>query len=319
MIAITLLRLRRASLIPVVAAICGGSGLAACAAAASGGGGTLRAEQLDDRIRVTVDGRLVTEYRYAPEQKYPYFYPVVGPRSGQSVTTESSEPYPHHHSLFFGSDYVNGGNYWQDELSRGQIVAQETRIVRAAGDQVEFEQTSLWSRPGAESPFRDERTIRISSPTPDVHIIDFDITLTPLLDVHIRKTNHSLFAARMVPALSVDSGGTLVNSRGGKSAEGTFGQEAEWADFYGSRGGVVEGLAIFNHPQNHWTPPPWFTRDYGFFSPTPFNWLEEGVHLPRGEPLRLRYQVVVHGGNTEEARIAERYRAYASGDPHPAR
>jgi len=287
--------------------------LPACAPAA-GSGRTLRAEQLEDRIRVTVDGELLTEYRYARDQKYPYFYPVVGPRSGQSVTTETSEPYPHHHSLFFGSDRVNGGNYWQDSLSRGQIVAQETRIVEAEGEEVVITQSNLWSRPGAESPFRDERTIRISSPSEDVNVIDFEITLVPLMDVRIEQTNHSLFSARMVPALSVDSGGTLVNSRGAKSEEGTFGQVAEWADYYGSRNGVVEGLAIFNHPANPWSPPPWFTRDYGFFSPTPFNWMEEGhLDFAEGEPLRLRYRVIVHGGTTEEARIADLYNDYAGG------
>lgn len=295
--------------VPSVAAL---AVLGGCAAATPTGR-SLEAVELDDRIRVTVDGRLVTEYRYAEGQKYPYFYPVVGPRSGESVTTETSEPYPHHHSLFFGSDFVNGGNYWQDELSRGQIVAQETRLVRASGPEIEFSQTSLWMRPGAEPPFRDERTIRVSSPSDDLRIIDVDITLTPLIDVRIEKTNHSLFAARMAPALSVDSGGTLVNSRGGRNAEGTFGQEAEWADFWGVRNGVPEGLAILNHPGNRWTPPPWFTRDYGFFSPTPFNWFAEGhLDLPRGEELRLRYRVVVHGGSTEDARIADIYREYAA-------
>ena len=114
----------------------------------------------------------------------------------------------------------------------------------------------------------------------------------------------------MVPALSVDSGGTLVNAHGGTSAEGTFGVEAEWADFYGERGGVVEGLAIFDHPENRWAPSPWFTRDYGFFSPTPFEWLEDGLELAQGEPLRLRYRVIVHGGTTQEAGIAGLYAEY---------
>ena len=201
--------------------------LSGCAAAQSSGGTVLQAVQLEDRVRVTAGNRLITEYKYADDQKYPYFYPVIGPRSGQSVTTETSQPYPHHHSLFFGSDFVNGGNYWQDGLERGRIVAQETRIVRAQGAEVEFTQTSLWMRPGAEPPFRDERTIRISSPSPDINLIDFDVTLTPLIDVRIEKTNHSLFAARMVPALSVDSGGTLVNARGDRSEDGTFGKEAD--------------------------------------------------------------------------------------------
>lgn len=286
-----------------------------CVHASAAGGPRLEAVQLDDRVRVTIDGQVFTDYKYARDQKYPYFFPVVGPRSGQSVTTESSQPYPHHHSLFFGADFVNGGNYWQDELSRGQILPQETRLVRSSGDAVELVQTSLWSRPGAESPFRDERRIRITAPSPELRVIDFDVTLTALIDVHIQKTNHSLFAARMAPALSVDSGGTLVNAHGARNAAGTFGQTAPWADFWGSRGGVVEGLAIFNHPANRWSPPPWFTRDYGFFSPTPLNWLENGVHLPRGDTLRLRYRVVVHGGDTQQARIDALYDEYAATGP----
>ena len=271
----------------------------------------VRAERLDDRVRVTVGGKLFTEYRYAATQKYPYFYPVVGPRSGISVTTESSQPWPHHRSLFFGSDKVNGGNYWQDELSRGQIVSREIRVEQAEGSAVEFTQVNLWVRPGAESPFRDTRRIRITAPSPDVRLIDFDVTLTALIDVRIEKTNHSLFAARMAPALSADSGGVLVNAQGERDEKATFGKASPWADYWGRRGGVAEGLAIFNHPDNPWSPPPWFTRNYGFFSPTPFNWLEnDQLNLPAGRNLRLRYRVVVHAGGTEEARIAELYQQY---------
>ena len=290
--------------------------LAGCAPSAVGQGGTsaetVRAERLEDRVRVTVGGELFTEYKYADDQKYPYFYPVVGPRSGRSVTTESSNPWPHHHSLFFGSDRVNGGNYWQDGLERGRIVEQETRIDRAEGSAVEITQVNVWSRPGAESPFRDTRRIRISAPSPEVRLIDFDVTLTPLIDVTIEQSNHSLFAARMVPGLSVDSGGTLINANGERAEKDTFGKAAPWADYWGRHHGVVEGLAIFNHPGNRWSPPPWFTRNYGFFSPTPFNWMEGGkLELKPGNELRLRYRVVVHGGDTSEAGIAEQYRRYA--------
>jgi hypothetical protein len=277
----------------------------------AGLGAQVRAEQLADRVRVTVDGETFTEYRYRPHQKYPYFYPVVGPRSGSSVTTESSQPYPHHQSLFFGLDRVNGGNYWQDGLERGQIVPERTRVLQASGEAVEIEQVNLWKRPDAESPIRDTRRIRISAPSADLRVIDFDITLTALLDVHVEKTNHSLFAARMVPDLAVTAGGTLVNALGDRGERETLGKPAPWADYWGTRDGVTEGLAILEHPENPWGPSPWFTRDYGFFSPTPLNWLEDGLRLARGEDLRLRYRVVVHGGTAEEARIAELYRQYA--------
>lgn len=273
----------------------------------------LRAEQLPDRIRVLVDGALFTEYKYADDQKYPYFYPVRGPRSGESVTTESSEPYPHHHSLFFSCDKVNGGNYWQEGLERGRIVARETRLEQAAGEAVVFTQTSLWERPDAPAPFRDHRRVRISAPSPELRLIDFEISLVPLVDVRIENTNHALFSARMTPELSVTSGGTLVNAQGDRSEDGTWGERAPWADYWGDRGAGAEGLAILTHPDNRWYPAPWFTRNYGFFSPTPMNWLEGGhLDLPRGEPLRLRYRVVVHAGSTQEAGIEQLFKDYVA-------
>lgn len=305
-------RVGRSGVLPALATAL----LASCGALAVTAGGSapeqLRAELLEDRVRVTVGGALFTEYRFAEGQKYPYFFPVLGPRSGRSVTTESSQPYPHHHSLFFASDKVNGGNFWQDQLSRGRIASQDVRVERAEGSAVEFVQTNLWVRPGADPPFRDTRRIRVTAPSPDVRLIDFEVTLVPLQRVRIEQTNHSLFAARMAPELSVDSGGTLVNARGERGEKGTFAKPSPWADYWGERAGVAEGLAILNHPGNRWSPPPWFTRDYGFFSPTPLNWLDGGfLDLPAGQPLRLRYRVVVHAGSTEQAGIPELYRQYA--------
>ena len=79
---------------------------------------------------ITIDGKLFTEFKFKPDQKYPYFYPVNGPKTGKSITTETSEPYPHHHSLFFACDRVNGGNYWQDSLERGRINLDEIDVAQ---------------------------------------------------------------------------------------------------------------------------------------------------------------------------------------------
>jgi len=91
-----------------------------------------------DQVTVHIDGKLFTGYKFAGSQKYPYFWPVNGPASGKSITTETSQPYPHHHSLFFGCDRVNGGNYWQDVNKRGQIVSQGPKIVEASGERIVF-------------------------------------------------------------------------------------------------------------------------------------------------------------------------------------
>ena len=107
--------------------------------------------------------------------------------------------------------------------------------------------------------------------------IDFKINMEMLIDVTIKKTNHSLFSARMAADLSVLNGGTMINAEGLKSEKDTFGKKSPWIDFYGNRGDAIEGLAIMQHPSNPWYPSPWFTRDYGFMSPTPMYWPENGT------------------------------------------
>jgi hypothetical protein len=274
------------------------------------------AEIVGEQVVVRVGGEVFTCYEFAGSQKYPYFWPVNGPVSGQSITTESSQPYPHHHSLFFGCDAVNGGNYWQEENEKGQIVSSGPRIIDGSGERVVFTDECLWWQPGKEPVIRDMRKIVISAPSKDVRLIDFEINLEPLVDVRILKTNHSLFSARVVPELGVKSGGVLVNAEGESGEKGTWGAASAWCDYSGTQDGVTEGIAILQHPKNRWFPARWFTRDYGFFSPTPMYWPENGTHieLAKGKPLRLRYRVVVHAGDVETAGIGDIFEQYKSGE-----
>lgn len=268
----------------------------------------LRAEQQPDRVVVYVGRDVFTEYRFLDSEKYPFFFPVNGPRTGQSVTTLRETNYPHHSSLFFGCDRVNGGNYWQEGLERGRIASKSVRVAVKQGPEVVIEQHSSWERPGAESPFDDRRRIRIAAPSADLRYIDFEVTLTSKQKVKIDKNNHSLFSARLKPALSVLGGGALINAQGDSTEKETFGKTSPWMDASGAHAGQVEGLAIFNHPDNRWSPPRWFTRDYGFFSPTPMNWLEaDGLVFAPGEELRLRYRVVVHGGRLSRDALNAQY------------
>jgi len=278
---------------------------------AGNAGQPVQARLEDSRIIVTVAGKLFTCYKFDKTQKYPYFWPVVGPLSGKSITTESSEPYPHHHSLFFACDRVNGGNYWQQDNTHGQILSQGPTILRQTGREVVFVDRCLWKRPSLPAVIEDIRRVSISAPSPHLRFIDFEITLKPLTDVRILKTNHSLFSARVMPELSVNAGGTLINAEGKTREKGTWGQRSPWCDYYGTRKGITEGIAILQHPANRFYPCRWFTRDYGFFSPTPMYWLEGGkLELPKGKPLTLRYRVVVHAGSCSAAGIRTIFQNY---------
>ena len=270
------------------------------------------------RIDVSINGNLFTQYIFSEDEKYPFFFPVNGP-SGFSVTSMRNSLYPHHSSLFFGCDRVNGGNYWQEGLDRGRIRTLRAEILKTGKDSVVIENECIWSRPGAMSPIKDVRTITITAPSKELYQIDFDITLDMLMDVKIEKTNHSFFSGRMAPDLSVAQGGTMVNAEGNRGEtgdNGTFGKKSSWMDCYGTRNGKTEGMAILQHPSNPWYPAPWFTRDYGFFSPTPMYWPADetaGTVLRKGESLHLRYRVLVHGGDTKTAGIAEQFGRFAAG------
>ncbi|MFA6128658.1 MAG: PmoA family protein [Bacteroidales bacterium] len=280
---------------------------------------TVRAQvtavKVGNHIDVSINGNLFTQYQFSDDEKYPFFFPVNGP-SGFSVTSMRNSLYPHHSSLFFGCDRVNGGNYWQEGLDRGQIMTLRAEILKNGKDSVVIANECIWSRPGAESPVRDVRKITITAPSKDLFQIDFEIRLDMLMDVKIEKTNHSFFSGRMAPDLSVAQGGTMVNAEGnlGEAGEkGTFGKKSPWMDCYGTRNGKTEGMAILQHPSNPWYPSPWFTRDYGFFSPTPMYWPADektGTVLKKGDSINLRYRVLVHNGDTKSAGIAEAFKRY---------
>lgn len=268
----------------------------------------LQAVRVGSRIDVTAGGGFFTSYRFADDEKYPFFFPVNGP-SGASVTSMRNGRFPHHSSLFFGCDRVNGGNYWQDSLERGRIISQGPEIVTGKGSEIVITDRCVWERAEGR-PIRDERRIVLRAPSKGLREIDFSVTLEALEDVEILKTNHSFFSARMDPDLTPVFGGTMVNAEGATGEKGTFGKPSPWLACQGLRGGTTEGLAIFQHPSNPGYPAPWFTRDYGFLSPTPMYWPADGksTRLKKGEKLALRYRVLVYAGDPD---IAGRFAEFA--------
>jgi hypothetical protein len=242
---------------------------------------------------------------------------LIGPLSGQSVTTWNTEPFSHHSSLFFSCDKVNGSNYWQSlrNLATGQIRTEKVEILENGPQQVVLQSSHIWQHPQKEADFLDQRRVVLSAPSPTLRQLDFEIVLEPLRDVRIDRNNHSQFAARMAPDLAVDGGGHLVNAEGAINQANTFGVPSGWMAAYGQRDAGIEGLAIFTHPDNHGQDytAPWFTRDYGFFSPTPMQWLPGGyIIFPKGEPITFRYRVLIFAGDHEQAELARHYTEYTA-------
>lgn len=273
------------------------------------GADKLTAYQDGPQIWVRWNNLLVTSYRAHPTQKYPYLYPLSGPLSGLSLTSETSVPFPHHRSLLFACDRVNGANYWQGPVALGQIVSAGLRLGQVTAQSAEIFDHCQWRVPGKPAAMTDSRKFTVQVASPRLRWIDAEITWTAVENVKVQRTNHSLFALRASPDIIPWSGGSLVNSQGSTGEKGTFGQKAAWCAYWGKRLGahVVEGIALFDHPANPWAPSPWFTRDYGFISPTPMNFLDQPWELAEGRSIVLRYRVVLFAGDPKEAELERLY------------
>jgi len=268
------------------------------------------------QIWVRWNNRILLCYRAHPTQKFPYVYPLAGPITGLSLATETGLPWPHHRSLFFGCDRVNGGDYWAGDLSRGHIRSTGPRVGAATKDRVEILDACEWRQPQGTVVMKDQRRVVVKVESDRVHCLDWEIVWTAVGDVRIHKTNHSLFAVRVAPDLAPDGGGQLVNAEGLSGEKATFGKPSAWCACFGKRqrlgGSIIEGIALMDHPSNPWAPCPWFTRDYGFISPTPLNFIERPWELPAGKAVTLRYRVVLHADQPQQAGLPQLYKAWTT-------
>ena len=271
---------------------------------------------LGPQIWIRLNNRPLTCYRAHRSQKYPYLFPLAGPRSGVSLTDETTLPFPHHRSLFFGCDRVNGGNYWQEDYDKGQILSTGPKLGAVTKESVEILDACEWQKPGGPIVMRDQRKITVRVAGAGLRFIDWEIEWSAVENVTVQKTNHSLFSMRAALDITPKGGGNLVNAEGETGEKGTFGKKSAWCDFFGKRanvaGDVVEGIAIFDHPKNPWSPCAWFTRDYGFASPTPMNFMEKVWQLEAGKSVTLRYRVVLHAGDPTAAGLAAIHKEWAA-------
>ena len=253
--------------------------------------------------------RVLTCYRAECFQKYPYFYPLMALKSGLSLTSETAHPWPHHRSVFFGLDRVNGANYWQNNPDKDRIISSKLQLGECTERSAEILNECLWTPFNGEPIMADKRRFFINIINDETYTLDSYIEMTALKEVVCSKTNHGFFGVRLEPDLSVDCGGVLLNSEGQQTQANTLDKYARWMTGYGKRfgrqDGLVEGVAIMSPPykRSPFSRSVWFTRDYGNFSPMPFNSFanDETFVMPKNDVLKLAYRIVAFTGTPTTA------------------
>jgi hypothetical protein len=315
----------------VAVVLCGVAGLVV-----QTGGQTAAAEvrfqKQDDRVDVTLDGKPFTSYIFSGYAK-PILYPVIGP-DGVPMTRSfpvekgvegEANDHPHHESLWFTHDEVNGVDFWAhkpDDEGRTPRIVQKSMPV--CEDGVILTDNS-WTAPDGQVVLTDTRRYVFAGDA-DQRTIDIQVVLHASEgDVHFGDTKEGTMAIRVRTPLqlkdssgSTGAAGHIRTSEGLTDAE-AWGKRARWVDYFGEVEGAAVGVAIFDHPENLRHPARWHARDYGLFTANPFgvkhftgNDSEPGGYtLPVGEDLTLRYRFVFHGGDVDVGVLDSQWKAWA--------
>jgi len=291
--------------------------------------------ELPDRLRVEINGQLFTQYFFTNVPR-PYCYPLIGP-GGAAMTRNwpmadvpnEEHDHPHHRSLWFGHGAINGHDFWSEVKGAGKTVHVSFTEIKSGMDEGVISESNRWVSAEGELICTDERTLRIynAGAAPE-RILDFEITLRPAKgDLTFGDTKEGTMAVRLAETMRLKGKvghGHIINSAGVRDGN-TWGKRADWCDYYGPVDGKTVGIAIFDDPRNPRHPTTWHVRDYGLFAANPF-----GLHdfeklsnknagdmvVPAGKSVTFRYRFYLHEGDAQQAKVADRYQAYAG---HQAR
>jgi hypothetical protein len=298
------------------------------------------AEKTDKGVTIKIDGELFTNYIAAdPETNKPYLWPVIGP-TGKRMTRAfpmediegEKQDHPHHRSLWFGQQEVNGFDTWHEPKSGkkhalGSTVHSKFKEVSAHGDSAVIITTNDYLDDEGNKLLEDERTFTFSvDEKSGARVIDVDITFTGIEKDGDPSTlgdaKDAGFSVRVAHPMCVDAGqgGRIVNSNGDTDKD-AWAKRAQWVDFNGpvEENGETLGIAILNHPSSFRHPTPWHVRTYGLHTANAFG-LQSlniskdsgAVTLEPGETLTLRHRVIFHKGDEKTAQIAAAYETYAT-------
>ena len=306
---------------------------AAAVLAADNQGRGVKIIEQTGKLRIEVNGELFTEYHYegAP---HVFFYPVLGP-GGLAMTRnypmvpdskDEDHDHPHQRSLWYSHGDVNGIDFWSESAKAGKIVHDKFLAIESGAESGLVKSTDKWVAPDGTVVCTDERLFRVYARPNAERLFDFEITLhTGDKPVVLGDTKEGSFGIRIAESMRLNRGrlwsgkGHIVQNTGLRDGK-TWGKHADWCDYYGPVNDQTVGIAIFDHPQNPRHPTTWHVRDYGLFAANPFGQHDfeslpdktaGNLVVPAGKSTTFRYRFYLHEGDTLQADVAAKYKAYA--------
>lgn len=294
-----------------------------------------------DKIAVEIDGKPFTDFyvRGAAVTK-PYLHPLRA-ASGTYVTrmwpmekvpeeaSIAKPDHPHQRGLWIAHDSVIADgvklDFWNNEASyttpnRGKIVLAKLGKIAGGKEKGSIAATFDWTDLHGKKVLTESRVMTFYN-DPKLRIVDFDVTLTPVMNVTFGDGKDGFFGIRMRPVLQEEGGtGQIVNADGLVGEKAVWGKPSNWCDYSGEVNGETLGIAILDNPENPHHPVRWHARAYGLFAANPFGLAvftgdksqDGSIPVEAGHSLRFRYRVIIHPGDVKSADVAGQWAKYTA-------
>lgn len=290
----------------------------------------------DAKLDVRVKGEPFTSYVYSNDNRKPFLWPVYC-EGGETITrnwpmgtdTYESNDHIHHKSIWASYGDLNGVDCWGEGENSGYQHSDE--VTYGSGDAYGWiHAKNTWQDKDHKPVIAEEREYRFYNTPAGQRTFDFKLTFTAAYGpVTFKGTKEGgILAYRIRPEIQANYNnkktktvmhkGTMTNAAGNPMNE-IWGKKSPWTDYSGDIEGIgVRGIAAFDHPGNLRHPTNWHIRDYGLNGANVFgladftNGQENGDYvLADGQSLVFNYRVIIHSGDVNEAKVAERYSDYA--------
>ena len=256
----------------------------------------------------TPDGRTV--FRYMTRKPVPTeltansvccLFPLNTP-SGEGMVDFAPSDHRHHRGVFMTWHSMHGkqaADFWgwgEFAPTKGRVIVNRgVELVRADAEHAELAVRNEWLADD-EVMIREALSIAARE-AKGAYVIDLDFRLTPTSDITLRETAFSglcVKARKEGKAVYSDPKGEVKLPSPHYLKPETDWPNADWYDYtIALNSGKTIGIAVLDHPGN--PPTAWFNvAAIGIFNPCIV--APGPVTIKQGQPLRLRYRLVVHDG-----------------------
>jgi hypothetical protein len=260
------------------------------------------------------DGVEITRYHFGAGLHRPFLFPVIGP-AGRSLTRmghpRDPDSHSHHNSVWISHSDVGGVDFWSD---RGGGTVRHKRIVKYEdqGEKSYLVAENEWVDKDGKVLLNETRTVSVVLLDDKEWLLVIDSAFTAKdKPVTLGKTPFGFLGVRMAKTIGVnDGGGRIRNSEGGVNEKEILWKQARWVDYSGAiENGKIEGITLFDHPDNPNHPSYFHVRNDGWMGASlTFDGPRE---LSPDKPLHLRYGLYIHSDMKPLPEIEKQWKRFA--------